>query len=87
MRLGEKEFVDLMNQTLFMKRENELTAAEDFKVALPDKGTRSPQEVAEKWSQIKVLRNLDVDRLRASSDSKIVTNHDWMVSALLALNK
>jgi hypothetical protein len=63
LRLGEKEFVDLMNQTLFMKREHE------------------------KWSQIKVLRNLDVDRLRASSDSKIVTHHDWMVSALLALNK
>ena len=76
-----------MNQTLFIKREHELRAAEDLKVAPPDKGTRSPQEVAEKWGQIKVLRNLDVERLQASDDGKIVTHQDWMISAVLALNK
>ena len=39
------------------------------------------------WSKIKVLMNLDVDRIVASTDSKLVTQRDWMIGALLALNR
>ena len=39
------------------------------------------------WSKIKVLMSLDVDRLVASPDSKLVTQRDWMIGALIALNK
>jgi len=35
---------------------------------------------------IRVMRDLDVDRLRVSPDSKNVTHQDWMIAALLALN-
>ena len=36
MRLGEKEFTDLMSQTIFMKREHDLKLAHDnLKIAQP----------------------------------------------------
>ena len=41
----------------------------------------------EMWSKIKVLMSLDVERLVASSDSKLVTQRDWMIGALIALNR
>ena len=76
-----------MNQSLFAKREHELKAAADLPVTMPEKGTRSAHEVAAKWSQIKLLRNLDVQRLQALGGTKILTQEDWMISALLALNR
>jgi len=54
---------------------------------LPDKSRHSTAQVSDKWDQIKVLRNLDVDRLNASKDGKILTHRDWMVGALVALNQ
>ena len=69
LRLGEKEFTDLMNSTLFLKREHEIRLAENSQsaVALPDKNKHSVEEVQAKWNQIKVLRNLDVDRLQSNA--------------------
>ena len=64
LRLGEKEFTDLMNPTLFLKREHELQIAKTSASAvLPDKSRHSAAQISDKWDQIKVLRNLDVDRL------------------------
>lgn len=92
-RLGEKEFTDLMSQTIFMKREHDLKiiAAKndsDLKIItqLPDKNKHSVLEIAQKWSSIKLLRDLDCDRIRAIKGAKIVTEQDWMLAALLALN-
>jgi hypothetical protein len=92
-RLGEKEFTDLMSQTIFMKREHDMkiiTAKNeaDLKIItqLPDKNKHSVLEIAQKWSSIKLLRDLDCDRLRATEGAKILTEQDWMLAALLALN-
>ena len=70
MRLGEKEFTDLMGQTIFMKREHDLKVAYaggDLKMVsapqMPDKSKHSTQEIAQKWSTLKLMRDLDVDRL------------------------
>ena len=56
-------------------------------VDLPEKSSRSHAEIAVKWGQIKTLRNLDIERLRARSDTKIATEKDWMIASLLALNR
>ena len=71
-----------------MKREHELKAAQDqSKVAqVPDKTKHSALEIAQKWAMIRVMRDLDVDRLTARKGGKIVTQQDWMIAALLALN-
>ena len=78
MRLGEAEFSDLMNQTMFLKREHELKTAEGnvdyhLKIAIPEKGSRTTSEVAKKWEEIKLLRSMDIDRLRRASDAKLMT--------------
>ena len=74
LRLSEKDISnDFMNQTLFMKREHDLKKAENLAVALPEKSKHSSQDIMEMWSKIKVLMSLDVDRLVASQDSKLVT--------------
>lgn len=70
-----------------MKREHDLKKAENLAVALPEKGKHSSQDIAKMWSKIKVLMSLDVDRLVASQDSKLVTQRDWMIGALIALNR
>ena len=88
LRLGEKDISnDFMSQTLFMKREHDLKKAENLTVALPEKGKHSSQDIGEMWSKIKVLMSLDVDRLVGSADSKLVTQRDWMIGALIALNR
>lgn len=56
-----------------MKREHEVKTAQRLKVDLPEKGSRPHADIAEKWRQIKTLRNLDVERLRESADTKIIT--------------
>lgn len=63
LRLGEKEFTDLMNQTVFIKREHELRSTKQQLVNFPEKGSRTQADIASKWRQIKALRNLDVERL------------------------
>ena len=70
-----------------MKREHDLKKAEKLAVALPEKGKHNSQDIMEMWSKIKVLMSLDVDRLVASSDSKLVAQRDWMIGALIALNR
>ena len=47
------------------------------------------KEIARKWQQIKVLRNLDLIRFREemSKTGKIVSEKDWMIAAMLALTK
>ena len=40
---------------------------------LPDKSKHSTLEIAQKWDMIRVMRDLDVDRLMAKKGSKIVT--------------
>ena len=84
-RLGDKDFTDLMNETVFIR--NEIEAA-GRPLYIGNK-RRNPQEVARKWQQIKTLRNLDLNRFRAelSNSGKIVTEKDWMLSALLALTR
>ena len=93
MRLGEKEFTDLMGQTIFMKREHDLklaSAGGDFKMVaapqMPDKSKHSAHEIAQKWAMLKLMRDLDVDRLNMRQGTKIVTQNDWMLAALLSLN-
>ena len=87
-RLGEKEFSDLMGQSLFMKREYELKRERNLAVtSLPDKRKHSVSDIISMWAQIKLVMNLDVHRLRSSKDSKLVTHQDWMISAMLALNR
>ena len=50
--------------------------------------SKSPKEIFSLWQKIKLLRNLDLDRLRAQSGrdgAKLVTERDWMIAALLQL--
>ena len=76
-----------------MKREHELKILKsrenktEQKALLSEKGSRSAEEVAQKWNQIKLLRNMDVSRIRTVSDTKLMTNQDWMIASLLVLNK
>ena len=89
LRLGELEFSDLMNQTLFLKREHELknkSKNETVVAVIPEKATRTASEVAQKWNEIKLLRTMDIDRKRGSTDTKLMTERDWMLASLLALN-
>ena len=78
MRLGEKEFTDLMGpygQSIFMKREYELKTAHDQSqtAQAPDKSKHSALEISQKWAMIRVMRDLDVDRLTGRKGGKIVT--------------
>ena len=76
-----------------MKREHDLKLAGadgDLKMVstpqLPDKSKHSAQEIEQKWSALKLMRDLDVDRLNMRQGTKIVTQNDWMLAALLSLN-
>lgn len=55
----------------------------DFKMAnggtqIPDKGTSNKynvREIERKWTQLKLMRDLDVDRLNALKDSTKIVTH------------
>ena len=85
-----------MGTSVFMRQEYErkiATETIDFaklkasSISLPDKSRHSQTLIAEKWDQIKLLRSLDLERLRQQKDCKLVTEQDWLVGAILALNK
>ena len=84
-RLGDKDLSDIMNETVFIRNEIEQVG----KPLFIGKKQRSSAEVAQKWQEIKTLRNLDVNRfkLQLEKSGKIVTERDWMIAALLALTK
>ena len=84
-RLGDKDLTDIMNETVFIRHEIEQVGKPLF---IGNK-RRSPAEIAQKWQEIKALRNLDVNRFRLQLEKsgKIVTERDWMIAALLALTK
>lgn len=90
LRLGEKDFTDIMNQTIFMRRQIELEQRPQNKqvlVSLLNK-SKTPKQVFEMWQRIKALRNLDLARLQQeclTQGKNIVTERDWMIAALLAL--
>ena len=76
-----------------MKRDYDLKlagASSDFKIVaapqMPDKSKHSAHEIAQKWATLKLMRDLDVDRLNMRPGTKIVTQSDWMLAALLSLN-
>jgi len=49
---------------------------------------RTPNELAHKWRQIKCIMRRDIQRIREKSKGeKIVTKHEWMMSALDILEK
>ena len=87
MRLGENEFADLLGPTVFLKKEHELKLASDTTgIVTPfERKKHAAAEIAAKWAQIKVMRDLDVARLMQKEDVKLVTNEDWMIATLLAL--
>ena len=74
-----------MNENVFIRNEVE-AAGKPLHIG---NKRRSLQEIANKWQQIKTLRNLDVNRFRQELENsgKIVTERDWMMAALLALTK
>ena len=84
-RLGDKDLTDIMNETVFIRHEIEQVGKPLF---IGNK-RRSSAEIAQKWQEIKALRNLDVNRFRLQLEKsgKIVTERDWMIAALLALTK
>ena len=57
-RLGDKDFSDLMNETVFIRNEIE-AAGQPLYIGNKRK---TAKEIAGKWQQIKLLRNLDLVR-------------------------
>ena len=92
LRLGEKDFTDLMNQTIFIRRQLEHEKNPEAKQSLVKALSKSktPEQVKSLWGKIKLLRNLDLCRLQNEAKNKqslIVSERDWMIAALLALTQ
>ena len=87
MRLGEKEFVDVLGPTLFMKKEHELKQSKAGRTIPNERIKRPVSEIAAKWAQIKTLRNTELASLASRGDARLTTHEDWMIAALLALNE
>ena len=65
--------------------ENEWSDLIDFIELNP---SRTPNEIAIKWRQIKQLMMEDIKRVkRLTNGQKIVTKHEWMIAALESLEE
>jgi len=50
--------------------------------------SRTPNQLALKWRQVKQLMRTDITRIKGITDGeKIITKHEWMVAAISALEK
>jgi len=86
LRLGEKEFTDVLGPSLFLKKEHELKMLHEAKSLPIERNKRSSAEIAAKWASIKTLRNIELDQVEAGVDTKVAMKEDWMIAALLALS-
>ena len=69
LRLGERDFSDMISQSVFIKREHEIKLSKSTQsgpMALSTKIRRTPEDIAKTWASIKAMRSLDMARLSGS---------------------